>query len=71
MYYVVKGHVLLYLSSPAGKQLAIDIAKPGDLIGFEALREELFHSFDATTLTACEFKFVSEGVLETRVVAQH
>ena len=39
MYYVVKGHVLLYLSSPAGKQLAIDIAKPGDLIGFEALRK--------------------------------
>ena len=63
VYYVVIGHVLLHLSSPAGKQLAIDIAKPGDLIGFGALREESFHSFDATTLTACEFKALSTEVL--------
>jgi CRP-like cAMP-binding protein len=63
VYYVVKGHVLLHLSSSAGKQLAIDIAKPGDLIGFGALREESFHSFDATTLTACEFKALSAEVL--------
>jgi hypothetical protein len=56
VYYVTKGRVLLHLSSPAGKQLAIDIIQSGELIGFGALRKESFHSFDATTLSACDLR---------------
>jgi CRP-like cAMP-binding protein len=63
LYYVAKGRVLLHLSSPAGKQLAIDIIQPGGLIGFGALRTESFHSFDATTLSACELRCLPAAVL--------
>jgi CRP-like cAMP-binding protein len=40
LYYIVKGHILLHLSSVVGKELAIDVLGPGALIGLGALRAE-------------------------------
>ncbi len=43
------------------QELAIDVVGPGAIIGLGALREEPFHCFDATTLSACEFKCLPAG----------
>ena len=58
LYYVVKGHILLHLSSVIGKELAIDVLGPGALIGLGALRAEPSHHLDATTFSDCTLRFL-------------
>lgn len=58
LYYVVKGDVLLHLSSVVGKELAVDAVGSGALIGLGALRTEPSHHLDATTLSDCTLRFL-------------
>jgi CRP-like cAMP-binding protein len=67
LYYLVKGQVVLHLSSRLGKELTIDVFGPGELIGIGALSAEAVHYLNATTLSECLLRSLSAQVLKSEL----
>ena len=68
LYYLVKGHVLLHLSSLVGKELTLDVFGPGELIGIGALSTESAHYLNATTLSECVLRCLSAQTLKSELM---
>jgi CRP/FNR family cyclic AMP-dependent transcriptional regulator len=68
LYYVVKGHVLLHLSSIVGKHFAVDVVGLGALIGLGALRAEPSHHLDATTFSECMLRCLPAKTLKCELL---
>ena len=54
LFYLLKGSVLLHIRSPSGRQLTLEVLRPGRLFGLPALLPESIHRLDGTTLTRCD-----------------
>jgi CRP/FNR family transcriptional regulator len=67
LHYIVKGQVLLHLSSRLGKELTIDVFGPGELIGIGALSAEAAHYLNATALSECALRCLSAQVVKSEL----
>ncbi len=54
LYYVISGKIKAYKINEYGKEFIIDLYKPGDFIGYEALLEDTTYQFSAATLEDSE-----------------
>ncbi|CAL8970988.1 cAMP-activated global transcriptional regulator CRP [Rhodoplanes serenus] len=54
LYYIISGRVILYTTSPGGREIAFDIIRPGEVFALTGLSSRNSAIFEAKTITDCE-----------------
>lgn len=68
VHYLVQGQVLMHSSSPDGRETAFNIVRRGELVGLTGIASNNFASYDATTISPCEFLTVERNLFQRLVL---
>ncbi len=68
--YIARGQIELHASSSVGQELAVEVLRPGDLVGLGSLAHDGFHKVDAMALTDCELLTLKSAKLQDELSAR-